>query len=128
MQQEKLLKQKVMDLSLEVVKICSELSEENREEFILENLMRRMGRLGAWANMNAKGGEQPMAFIFNNPCNEANMIMYWLELMAGSGMIENAVFEKMRAQWEDLLEILDAQFPKMSFSEMDSELEEELMN
>ena len=89
--------ERAKDFAVEVVSLCREIKEKQRENILTNQLIRSATSVGANIH-ESKYGYSPSDFIFKmqialKECYESE---YWLELLNRTGYIPDETYKKLR--------------------------------
>ncbi len=104
---ENVVKDKSFAFAVRIVKLSKYLQQEKKERVISKQILRSGTAIGALVR-EAEHGESKADFIhkMNIALKEANETLYWLDLLFATDYLEQASFDSIRNDSEELVKLL----------------------
>ena len=109
MKNENIIAEKSKGFAVRIVKLCQALQEDRREYVLSRQLMKSGTSIGA--NVREAGRGQTRADFYTKltiALKEADETSYWLELLKEGDCLDEAAFETVYAECQELIRLLTA--------------------
>ena len=95
--------------ALRVIKLCRYLMEEKKEYVLSKQILRSGTSIGANAR-ERKNAQSKLDFIskLSVSLKEADETAYWLELLVGSGYIDDSMYRSLERDLNEIIALLTA--------------------
>ncbi len=104
-----LLRQKSYDFAIRIVKLCRYLTNEQKEFVLSKQVLRSGTSIGAMVR-EAEFGQSKADFInkLSIALKEANETEYWLSLLLDTDLIEQKMYQSLKADIDTIISLLVA--------------------